>query len=525
MAEFFSRDQLADCMDEIKAVCSSPALDAVPWMNLKHPVHPVQEDLIRSVPPIETLKAEHPARAVGRAAWGFLYAFWLAFQLVRIRWSFRATLKELKGRSYEVVAKSWHFSGKEASGADFYYGDLQDRLSQQGVRMLLLSGDVQGMLWRWTPHLRRTAVSSNRLPEWVLVPWSAPWQVVWTQWRAWRKLQRFAEQTDRVLSRRVALRAGRDLLSHRLIAIGLYRWVAREGIRLWKPKAWLTLYEGHGWEQILWRGVRETDPECKVVGYQHTILPPYLSALLRSSRTPGARLRPDRVLCLGPRSKRLMEPSHPGSILNVFGTFRLAGPDSQPLREPAPSRKSVIVLPEGILEEARILFEAALAAAQRSPDLKFIFRSHPRLPFETVQPLLSLNAGRITNVEISGGKPMEEDLARASAILYRGSSSVLYAVLAGLKPVYLHQQGLREIDPLSGLEVWRERIASWQELGPRLKDFERAGPEQITRDWRRAVQYVQEYAVGVDENSIQVLLDTLGHARSAIELKELRAVG
>ena len=522
MTEIFSREDLADCIDEVKAFCPSPALDAVPWMNLKHPIDPVQDELIRAE---GKAAAEHPFLAWLRAVGGYLYAFWVSFQLIRIRLAFRSVLKEMRERSYDVIAKSWHFSGREKQQGDFYYGDLQARLLQRGVRMLLLSSNAQQALWDCPSDLKREALASNRFPELGFVPLTAPWRAVRMQWETARRLRQFAGQTGRPLLRRVALRAGRDVLSRRLIPVNLYAWVGREATRVWKPRAWMTLYEGHGWEQCLWRGVREADPACKVIGYQHTILPPYLLALLRPSRTPGSRLWPDLVLCLGPRSKRLLERSHPDSALVVFGTFRRQGPHSRLLREPAPQKRAVIVLPEGLLEEARILFEAALQAAQQSPGLKFIFRCHPQLPFKKVQPLLSRNAGETANVEISGGKPIEEDYVRSSAILYRGSSSVLYAVLAGLKPVYLQQEGLHEIDPLCELNAWRERVRSWQEIEPLLKGWEQSSPEQTVREWRQAVQYVQEYTVSVDESSIQSLLDALGYSRPVVGTQGLSAVG
>ena len=470
----YSREDLANCMDEIRAYCSSPVLDAVPWMNLKHPIHSVQEELIRPVSPQERAVAEPPVWALIRAAAGGLYAFRVMVELIRVRLVFRSQLRELRTRSYEIIAKSWHFGKKDSNGRDFYYGDLQTRLRERGVRMLLLTGDAQGALWDWTSDFQETALSLDRLPEWTLVPLTAPWEAVRLQWKSWRDLRRLANQTSRPLLRRLALRASRDMLSYRLIPTLLYAWVGKTSTRLWKPRVWLTLYEGHGWEQILWRGVREADPACKIAGYQHTILPPYLSALLRPSRDPGSRLRPDWVLCLGSRAKRLLEASHPDSVLTVFGTFRRQGPGSKSPVAPDPLNRTVIVLPEGLPDEARLLFEAALCAARKSPSLRFILRCHPQLPFGKVLPFLSTDPGSLPNVEVSQGSPIEQDFARSSAILYRGSSSVLYAVLAGLKPIYLDQEGLRDIDPLGELNVWRERIRDWAEMEPHLNRFERS---------------------------------------------------
>ncbi len=102
---------------------------------------------------------------------------------------------------------------------------------------------------------------------------------------------------------------------------------------------------------------------------------------------------------------------------------------------------------------------------------------------------------------------------------------MLYAILAGLKPVYLHQEGLHEIDPLCDLSVWRERVQSGPAIAPLLEEFERSRHEQVNEEWRRAVQYVEEYTMGVNESSSRSLLEELGCTQPAVEAAEVSAVG
>ena len=55
---------------------------------------------------------------------------------------------------------------------------------------------------------------------------------------------------------------------------------------------------------------------------------------------------------------------------------------------------------------------------------------------------------------------MEADFERCQWALYRGSSAIIQAVLAGLKPVYLHQRQEMKIDPLYELKSWKDEVES-----------------------------------------------------------------
>ena len=69
----------------------------------------------------------------------------LIWAMVRMRWSLRREIRALKGERFDVVVKTWCFGAeRSAEDRDFYYGDLQRRLADRGVRMLLLCGDASG---------------------------------------------------------------------------------------------------------------------------------------------------------------------------------------------------------------------------------------------------------------------------------------------------------------------------------------------------------------------------------------------
>ena len=498
--------RLADLLQEIRRRFSDLLpVQAIPWIRFKHPIHPVQTEL-----------AEQPDRRVRvsleavllpiRFFRCLLTAIHMTLQLAFIRLRLRRFLSMVKKERFDLVVKTWAYPESLLPGLqDFYYGDFQQRLLKEGVKTLLLAGKPTEMGWLDFAKASATASTPFQLPEVSLVPLTAPVRSVFLQMGASLRVFKEAAGMRDPFNRQVFFRVSRDCLSPAVMAISLYYWIGREAVRRWHPKAVIALYEGSGWEQCFWHGAKKADPICKTVGYQHTILLRHNLALLEPERKGERRPHPDTVLCLGPRTEEMLRPSHLGCDLFLFGTFRQV-PASSSQMEPSPEKKTVLVLPEGYMEEAVLLFNAALQAARDLPDHRFILRSHPVLPMEEILPRLRSNPADLLNVRMSRGKPIEEDFASSSVVLYRGSSSVLYAILHGLKPVYFSNGRFPELDPLFELDAWRETVSSIEALEQFLRRYASTDSRMASDPWRSAAGYAASYAIPVRENSIGRLL-------------------
>ena len=503
-------ERLAGALHRVRRQCQDLPLLAIRWMHVRHPLQETQERLLRrdggGIAPWR-----HRAALLRRLAQCVGYAVILSVQLLRMRWVARRPMALLKGQPFELLARTWCL-GTERPGdhRDFYYGDLQDRLAQRNVRMLLVCGDVSG---RTRPAFARGQVAAGpmaRVPELCLVPLFAPLDMMAKQlatcWRLWRLRRREAEPLPRAI---LAL-ACRDCLAPDTALTGLLYWVGRTAVRTWRPKAVVTLYEGQAWEPCLWRGVKTADPSCQTVGYQHTVLLPHCLVLLRRWEEERPEARPDVVLCLGPRTRAMLQASHPRSRLISFGSFRPL-PDRGACAGPRPQERTVLVVPEsGLLAEARSLFTFAMEAAGVLRDHRFIFRCHPIMPFDRVRPHLAEAPEARPNIEVSVRPSIADDFARSSSVLYRGSSSVLYAVLHGVKPIYVHDPSLRDADPLGALATWRDSVSSVPELAGLLQAYAATPAAGARDDWQAAVEYVRRYTVPVDEASLDRWLETLG---------------
>ena len=155
------------------------------------------------------------------------------------------------------------------------------------------------------------------------------------------------------------------------------------------------------------------------------------------------------------------------------------------------------------------LFDVALEIASQLKEYTFIFRCHPVLPFKTVSSYLKQNLSRFSNVEVSNRKNIEEDFAKASIVLYRGSSSVLYAILNGLKPIYFEERSHEYIDPLFRLEAFREVVDSKNQLCAVLKNYLNMDQKKIKADWLKACEYVKRYTIPVEDKAVHQFLERI----------------
>jgi hypothetical protein len=480
-------------------------LACLPWMQVKHPVDPVQQALIAEGE--TTSRAVRPLAAAAQAAALLAYAGYATVRLVALRWRLRRHLSALRRRTFDLVAKTWSFGADPPPGADdFYYGSLQHRLAERGVRLLLLSGDARGS-WRHAP-----TASPSHLSELCLVPLWAPLAVAFQQMGTWARLVPLATRETRPLVRRVARRALDECLSRHISAAGLHHRIAARAVRRWRPRAFLTLYEGHGWERNILRAVKAADPSCLTVGYQHTVIHPNNVALREPAPETLESPRPDVVLCLGTRPQGILQPAHPHARLVAFGTFRSQGHVAKP---PRPSARRVLVLPEGRAEEEVPLFDRALEVAALLPDHRFVLRCHP-LRGDGAAYIRGLRLRRdpdgLPNVVLAPPGPIEPDFEAASAVMYYASSSVFYAVRYGLKPVHVRDGYGYEVDPLFELTGWREAADSADDVARILRRFAGTDAARADAEWRPTCDYVVSYATPVNDASLDGLLEAVGLA-------------
>jgi len=219
----------------------------------------------------------------------------------------------------------------------------------------------------------------------------------------------------------------------------------------------------------------------RCIGYQHAALFRLQHAIRRNL---AREYNPDHILTAGAISKAQLEsaPGLQGISISVLGSNRtFKGATINGVRPIHPDQveqldnSACLVIPEGIASECYLLFEFSLACAQKCSDIQFIWRLHPVVTFKS---LLAQNP-KLRNLPrniVLSQSTLEEDIARCRYALYRGTTAIVQAVAAGLRPIYLQLPDEMTIDPLYELKGWRTYVKT-------IEDFRRV----IRRDQDRLV--------------------------------------
>ncbi len=503
---------LADQMYAIRR--QYPELEQL-GLSVLSPRHAPPPDHVRLVEALNRngqaaqLRAPSPAAIALRWLRCLVYAVSETVRVIGLQWRFG---RALMAQPADMIIRSWCFGpGGIPETGDFYFGTLSQQLEARGLRCILLCGDTRERNDAAFAEGLLRSPGVRAMPDLLLLPWQAPLQIAMRQLRTALRLRRVAAQAESSGARAIAATACRNSVEPITLRNTLQFDIAKSAVSRWQARVFITLYEGQPWEQQAWRGAKAGHPDCITVGYQHTVVMPHSLGVLQPPRINGHPAGPDLVLCLGEITREMMAKGHeePQRRLMTFGTFRRSGPALQ--AAPQPERRTVLVVPEtGVLREAKTVFNFALRAAEALPEYRFLFRCHPAMPFERLRAQLDRGPEGLPNVEISVRPTIAEDFERASALLYRGSSTVLYAVLHGLKPIYLEDPAFPDVDPLFAVTGWRERIDSVDGL--------RRALEQPANDaaWRAAVSYVDAYTVPVTAESIDRFIQAAGLAQPEV---------
>lgn len=513
--------EFAPMLRTLRQMFPGPALLGSSLIHFRHSIPDEQARLFNQLLHPEAKASTPPfAHLLGRSVLLLLSASYeLVWQgLARVRW--HNAIRKVQSRTFTFILKTWcpQSEGQELN-KDFYWGNLANELIGRGESVLILGGNGKADRGTFLAKLRRpwenwvfarqllAQKTSLYFPEHLLVTSASILRAVAQQIVEGFRLWFWAQQTESLALKRIAVATSIDLLRPYTTQNMLHYAIGYAAGKFFSPRACLHLYEGKPWESLFRLGARTANPSCRLVGYQHTIVMPHSLEVTEPDLTPAEGGAPDVVLCLGPGTVDLLTPGHAThrTTLIPFGSFRFSLSEEQ---LPQPQRRTVLVLPEGIPSEAILLFNFAMKLAAALPDHHFVFRSHPVLPFETVRPLLDQAPRSQMNIELSTQAVIQADYARASVILYRGSSTVLYAILQGAKPLYFDAPDTSNIDPLYALSTWRETAQDVHSATALLQRYAVNSPSGVQADWGVARDFASRYTIPVTAESIDQFLAT-----------------
>jgi hypothetical protein len=376
-----------------------------------------------------------------------------------------------------------------ADSEDFYFGAMAELLRARGARVLLAYVDHRG----GTQTGQLVAAHPGR----VLLPRSLPPRAEFTLWQqcasARASLAREALAAQGGFDRLVAQAAAEQSLSASTAAnLRLYSEVW-ELCRRSRPRILVTTFEGDASERMIFLAARRSGAAPLCVGYQHTRLLPRAHAARRAIGLPALPCDPDVLLTLGAVTQPMLQSAgHAGPACLVYGSHRRAAASALPA--PGVRSPTCLVLPDAEPGEHALMFDFTLACARRLPGISFVFRPHPLRKW--------VPEGLPQNLRVDGDEALHLQAAKARVCLYRASSAVLHAALAGARPLYLARPGEMPFDPLTAMPRGRTWVSSADDLAAVARESAWSGSDEAAQVWK----YCDRYVAGLRPAALDELL-------------------
>lgn len=482
---------------------------AIPWLHVvrEHPVFlDSYGDLFKPTKGFKTITRRLLRVLRSRAGW-----------LAQLLKSLRSTGQVWFGpedlpKMVDVLFIS-HLLNASHSGQqdDFYFGNVPNDLSAGGhsavIALINHSGDCAACLWdKW---------KGKSVPRVILAD-SLRFMEEVNLYRRLSKesfrLRKLGETEGLGITSRVFYRASEEALSNGSRTTLQMALQIGELVSKLKPKAIVVTYEGHAWERIAFAAARNACPGVQCIGYQHAALFRLQHAIRRNL---SREYNPDHILTAGNIAKAQLEHSIGlnGIPISVLGSNRaLKRPrsvnhDSRQIGQEKMFLNPVcLVLPEGIVSECHLLFNFSLECARLCPDIQFIWRLHPIVKYKS----LTINNQKLRelprNIMLSQAS-LEEDISCCSWVLYRGTTAVIPAVIAGLRPIYVQQEEELAVDPLYELKGWRTVIKTVAEFRGVIRHDQASPRMDVESEFRLAEGYCYDFFTPLNSDVLKTAIN------------------
>jgi surface carbohydrate biosynthesis protein (TIGR04326 family) len=240
-----------------------------------------------------------------------------------------------------------------------------------------------------------------------------------------------------------------------LEAILSYRLPMRLAEAGYGPDLFIEPFENMIPEKSLILGFRRYLPRTRLVGYQHSTVPPMLLCNFVTAGESRIAPLPDRVVCSGKLFRDVLVANGLPSELAVVGpALRFAHLWSRPPRtdhDPDDAGAVLVALPLTLDAAVELLWQV-LDALGPSDDVQVLVKPHPMVAMEQV-----LSAGRVQQLPehfhvVTGS--MEDALRRSYAVVSFGSSALYEAVAAGVPILVVARESGLDLNPL----VWHKDL-------------------------------------------------------------------
>lgn len=444
-----------------------------------------------------------------------------------IAWVFsrRFRLKGNRWRDATLLVTTFPNSSLQPSSyREAYFGSLPSALTQRGQRVVLVALYAERALAH-VLALRRVSHGPPVIPQEAyltgmdLVACGVRALIQWiTRVPSHEPVQIDGLNVDVLVEQEIVESCqSRSLFWHLCIAAA----ARRLGQRL-APARCLYPFENRAWEKMFLIGLRDTSPQTKTIGYQHTVFTFAHTNLFFGEGEASLTPLPNRILTAGEVTKQRLERQgrYPDGLLRLGCALYQRDPLQHGLSRPARLTNLLVALSNDREEYVRLLRFLREALAEPH-EYHVRLRPSPGLSIRLLEEALAIVGSSVADCYEVSRTSLTEDLRWAHVVLYASSAVALTALGHGIPVVFVDVGKFLDPDPCLGVHDLTWSVEEPSALRPALCQIAALPEELFELHQRRALAHVERYWPLPTQARLQAFVDAL--AGAAAPSRALRA--
>jgi len=282
-------------------------------------------------------------------------------------------------------------------------------------------------------------------------------------------------------------------------------------IKLRKPKFVFHTYENNWWERAINRACEENPGIVKKqVGYLHcSILDSHMKYTLLKDEW-NLKPSPDEILVTGPVAKEILlrRGHYPTEKIRVG--YDLRGPNLYQIKQKENRPKKlnhILVLLEGLNTMPKFL--RLVLETLGELDYKLSVRCHPVFPIKQPEFREVREHRLFSKLTVTQKTTLDEDLEKADLVIYKGTTSALYAGYMGIPLMKFADEWWASDDPLVGCSAFKKEFSNSIELLKGIEYFADMTDEIYKQEKTFLQKYVFDYMRPYTESELKQFANEL----------------
>lgn len=252
-------------------------------------------------------------------------------------------------------------------------------------------------------------------------------------------------------------------------------------------------YENNWWERSLNQAhLSKKNTTKKCIGFIHcSILESHMKYTLVQDEW---RLKPspDALLVTGKNILSVLSERGGYDFKNILVGYDLRGPNLYSIQKRNLGQiKQILVLLEGLDTMPDLLLLVLESLPLDMYQLKV--RCHPVFPIEKPEFHKIRNHELYSKLTVTRGTSLEDDLNEADLVVYKGSTSALYAAYKGIPLLRFQDDWWASDDPLIGCNILKKTFSNSVELLEGIEQFKLMKEEVFSEEQKKMQAYVFDY--------------------------------